>query len=735
LNNRVTAAASPRLRRGLTAFFFTLLLALVAVPATAGAYVHWSSGYGLGQASLDGSNPNRSFVPAGNVQSLARDADHLYYVSGNDARGISRVDVDGTDAIPNFIPLATPWLSGIAVDDQHIYWTNAETGNIGRANIDGTGVNHTFITGGTFPWDVTVDGNYIYWSNYGTTTIGRANLDGTGVNQGFISSGLYASGLAVNGSHIYWGNVDQVWLHRANLDGTGVNYGFLQTEAGGVHDVAVDSGHIYWAKASAQKIGRAALDGASANHGFIAADSSPGSIVVGPDTEPPSLTINSGPNGPTADTTPTFGFTAGADAAAVSCSVDTGTPSFGACSGVGSHTSAQLAQGNYTFRVRATDGLANQIVRTRAFEVETVPPDTTITSGPTGLTTNRNPSFGLSSTEVGSTYECSLNDGDWASCDPEVSYELLDDGSYTFAARAIDPAGNTDPTPATRSFTVDGTLPEMSIDSAPPSVTSEAVATFTFSSPEADVTFECSMGSFDEFTPCSSPMSYDDLGDGDYRFLVRAVDAAGNFDPDSAWGYRFTIDRTAPDLEIDSGPSGATPDATPTFGFYSDEGGDIECSIDKGTPAFGPCSGPDTHTPSAPLAAGSYTFRVRAWDEAGNSTTLTRSFSVTAPVSGGNCDAEARALATAQVEASEAEVAHEAAAAKVKKAKTTVKKAKAKLKRVEGDAKKKAEAQLKKAKKKLRSAQASLRGAVASLDAANVAVADAQGAVAACQSA
>ena len=729
-------AASPRLRRGLLAFVFTFLLALIAVPATAGAYVNWSSGYGLGRASLDGSNPNRSFVPAGNVQSIARDGDYLYYVTGNSERGISRVNVDGTNAIPDFIPLATPWLSGIAVDDQHIYWTNAETGNIGRANIDGSGVDHTFITGGTFPFDVTVDDNYVYWSNYGTTTIGRAGLDGTGVNQSFINSGLYTTGVAVNGTHILWGRIDQSSIGRASLDGTGIDYGFIQTQAGGVQALAVDAGHVYWTKSNAMKIGRADLDGTGVNHDFIAADSNPGGIVVGPDTEPPNLSIDSGPNGPTGDTTPTFGFTAGADATSVSCSVDTGSASFGPCSGPASHTpSAPLAQGSYTFRVRAADSLSNEITKTRSFVVETLPPDTTIDSGPTGLTNDRNPSFGFSSSEAGSTFECRLDGGDWESCSSEARYELLDDGNHTFAARAIDPAGNTDPTPATRSFTVDTVLAEMSIDSGPPELTNQAVATFTFSSPEADATFECALNSFD-FAPCSSPVSYNDLGDSSFRFLVRAIDAAGNFDPDHAWGYEFTVDRTAPGVVIDLGPSGPTPDSTPTFGFQVDEDDRVECSIDKGTPAFGPCSGPDTHTPSAALAAGSYTFRVRAWDEAGNNTTRTRAFSVAAPVTGTNCDAEAMVLATAQVKASEAEAARSLAAEKAKKAKAAVKKAKARLKRAEGAAeKKKAEAGLKKAKQKSKAAEENLRKADEFLDNADIDVEMAQAALTACRSA
>ena len=51
-------------------------------------------------------------------------------------------------------------------------------------------------------------GAYVYWANYelGTgTTVGRANLDGTGANQSFISASI-PRGVATDGRHVYWAN-------------------------------------------------------------------------------------------------------------------------------------------------------------------------------------------------------------------------------------------------------------------------------------------------------------------------------------------------------------------------------------------------------------------------------------------------------------------------------------------------------------------------------------------------
>jgi hypothetical protein len=89
---------------------------------------------------------------------------------------------------------------------------SAKPVTIGRANLDGTGVNRRFITGVTNGCGIAVVGGHIYWTNSGfadsrhvRNAIGRANLDGTGVNQRFIRTVGGPCGLAVYHGHIYWG--------------------------------------------------------------------------------------------------------------------------------------------------------------------------------------------------------------------------------------------------------------------------------------------------------------------------------------------------------------------------------------------------------------------------------------------------------------------------------------------------------------------------------------------------
>jgi subtilisin-like proprotein convertase family protein len=93
---------------------------------------------------------------------------------------------------------------------------------------------------------------------------------------------------------------------------------------------------------------------------------------------------------------------------------------------------------------------------------DTTAPDTTITSGPSGLTRSTSAAFGFSSSEAGSSFECKLDSGAFAACISPKSYTNLKNGRHVFRVRAIDAAGNVDPTPAVRAWTVDTVKPSIS---------------------------------------------------------------------------------------------------------------------------------------------------------------------------------------------------------------------------------------------------------------------------------
>ena len=179
---------------------------------------------------------------------------------------------------------------------------------------------------------------------------------------------------------------------------------------------------------------------------------------------------------------------------------------------------------------------ANSRVRKVA---ESFPPQTTIDSGPSGTTKDPTPTFTFSSSEGGSSFQCRVDSGSFASCSSPKTTAHLADGSHTFEVRATDQAGNTDATPDSRTFTVDATAPETTIDSGPSGTTNDPTPTFTFSSSEGGSSFKCKVDS-NGYSACASPKTTAHLADGSHTFSVRATDQAGNTDatPDSG---TFTV--------------------------------------------------------------------------------------------------------------------------------------------------------------------------------------------------
>ncbi|MGI0024772.1 MAG: hypothetical protein ACREA4_06455, partial [Nitrososphaera sp.] len=86
--------------------------------------------------------------------------------------------------------------------------------------------------------------------------------------------------------------------------------------------------------------------------------------------------------------------------------------------------------------------------------IDTIPPETTIDSGPANPTASQSAIFAFSSNEAGSTFECSLDGGAFAACTSPTEYTGLAVGDHTFEVRATDASSNTDATPASFAWTI-----------------------------------------------------------------------------------------------------------------------------------------------------------------------------------------------------------------------------------------------------------------------------------------
>jgi virginiamycin B lyase len=255
---------SPVGRRALAGLPAVVAALVLTLPAGAGAYVYWANGgdNAIGRGNLDGSGVDHRFIPTSYPSAVAVDGSHLYWGTGSYTT--ARANLDGSGA-GEFVNSFSRY--GVAVDGQHVYW--AAAGSIGRANLDGSAVDTSFITGVRSACGVAVDAGHVYWGETDAAMIGRAKLDGSGVEHDFITTSFGPCGVAVDGAHIYWAN----WwdggttIGRANLDGSGANQSFI----GGAYypcGVAVDGSHVYWVNQNGG-IGRANLDGSGVDQRFI----------------------------------------------------------------------------------------------------------------------------------------------------------------------------------------------------------------------------------------------------------------------------------------------------------------------------------------------------------------------------------------------------------------------------------------------------------------------------------
>lgn len=267
------------------------------------------------------------------------------------------------------------------------------------------------------------------------------------------------------------------------------------------------------------------------------ADPSPATRVFVVDTLDPQTTVDAGPAGATSDSTPTFAFASSDAGSSFQCQIDDGP--LGTCSGPGAtHTpAAPLAEGPHSFSVVATDPASNvdDSAATRAFTIDTLPPEVSVVSGPSGPNRDTTPTFTFSSDEAGSTFRCRIDSGAFGACSgPGSSHTTaaLAEGAHVFRVRATDAAGNTDT--ERRSFAVDVTPPDTVINSGPSGTTTDRTPTFSFSAvPASGATFQCKVDS-GSFVSCSSPRTTSTLSVGTHTFRVRARDAAGNLDPTPA---------------------------------------------------------------------------------------------------------------------------------------------------------------------------------------------------------
>jgi len=149
-----------------------------------------------------------------------------------------------------------------------------------------------------------------------------------------------------------------------------------------------------------------------------------------------------------------------ADSQPLTASLDPSPPAATITATAGWATST-VADGAHTLTAAATDGAQNTATATRTVLVDNTPPDTQITGGPDGPITGSGATFTFAGTDnvtppAGLTFAWRVDAGEFTPFATAASATLsgLIAGPHAFEVKARDQAGNEDPTPARRSFTV-----------------------------------------------------------------------------------------------------------------------------------------------------------------------------------------------------------------------------------------------------------------------------------------
>ena len=285
--------------------------------------------------------------------------------------------------------------------------------------------------------------------------------------------------------------------------------------------------------------------------------------------------------------------------------------------------SRSLADGTYTFPVRATDAAGNvdATPATRTFTVDTDRAGHDDHAARRAPSASRRATFTFSSTEAGLDVRVPLDGrrGTFAACTSPRPTPASPTGAHTFAVRATDAAGNVDATPATRTFTVDTRRAGHDDHVRPDRADQQRDRRRSRSPPpKAGSTFECKLDS--PTAPARSPPAR-------RRRPTRRSPTARTRSPSARptrpatstrrrRRARSRSTRRAPDTTITRGPTGTTSVATPTFTFPARRPARrSSASSTAGAGTFAACTSPQAYIG---LADGAHTFAVRAIDAAGN---------------------------------------------------------------------------------------------------------------------
>jgi hypothetical protein len=215
--------------------------------AVSGSHIYWAepATNSIAEANLDGTEPNFQFITGlANPCGMAIESPYLYWAEFKGG-SIGRANLGGGEVNRAFVPgLKEP--CGVAVAAGEVYWTAASTSEhppgsyLARRPLAG-GIDADLFEG----WGLcglATDSQHIYWGGF-EKSIGRAGLDGSDPEPSFITGLDRPCGIAVEGSSIYWATNDSLTaaIQATELEGAHAVRTVVGVPRGDPCGVAVDS--------------------------------------------------------------------------------------------------------------------------------------------------------------------------------------------------------------------------------------------------------------------------------------------------------------------------------------------------------------------------------------------------------------------------------------------------------------------------------------------------------------
>jgi Bacterial Ig-like domain len=313
-----------------------------------------------------------------------------------------------------------------------------------------------------------------------------------------------------------------------------------------------------------------------------------------------------------------------------------------------SFSDTALAPGAYSYTVKAVDAAGNASPSSNAAAISVPTPDTTPPSAPT-LTgartgTTANLTWTAATDNVGVTGYQVFRGGTQVGTDLPVTARSLDDpglapGTYSYTVKAMDAAGNAAPASNTVSVTVPA--PDTTPPSAP--VLTGSVTGTTANLTWTAATDNVGVTGYQVFRDGAqvganlgaTARSFGDtaLAAGTYTYTVKAMDTAGNAAPSSN-ALSLSVSPTAADTAPPSAPvlSGSVTGTTANLSWTTatDNVGVTGYQVFRnGTQVGANLATTATTFSQANLAAGTYSYTVKAMDAAGNAAPASNAVSLT----------------------------------------------------------------------------------------------------------